>query len=123
MVGRVERPQEVAHTFSTSGVSWVESPVLVEAPSGEDMDAFGSPVVLSGDGLVLAVGAHWEDSSATGIDGDQDNNSAGDSELYISSGAAAPPISFTSPILKPRIQRALMNLAAAFPFPKAGIRL
>jgi hypothetical protein len=33
-------------------------------------------VALSGDGSTLTVGAQWEDSNATGIGGDQANNSA-----------------------------------------------
>jgi hypothetical protein len=33
---------------------------------------------LSGDGSTLAVGAHLEDSKATGIGGDQADNSAPD---------------------------------------------
>jgi hypothetical protein len=39
-------------------------------------DYFGWSVALSGDGDTLAVGAWWEDSSATGIDGNQADNSA-----------------------------------------------
>lgn len=36
----------------------------------------GVSVALSGDGATLAVGSRLEDSAATGIDGDQDDNSA-----------------------------------------------
>ena len=39
-------------------------------------DLFGWSVALSGDGGTLAVGASVEDSAATGIQGDQANNSA-----------------------------------------------
>jgi hypothetical protein len=39
-------------------------------------DSFGYDVTLSGDGNTLAVGAFFEDSDATGIDGDQANDSA-----------------------------------------------
>ncbi|MEW8051173.1 MAG: hypothetical protein AB2792_17415 [Candidatus Thiodiazotropha sp.] len=38
---------------------------------------FGVSVSLSGDGRTLAVGASGEDSSATGIGGDQEDNSTG----------------------------------------------
>lgn len=41
-------------------------------------DYFGDRVALSSDGRTLAVGARNEDSSAVGIDGDQDNEVAGD---------------------------------------------
>jgi len=40
-------------------------------------DYFGENIALSDDGATLAVGAHGEDSNATGIDGDQSDNSAG----------------------------------------------
>ncbi|MEB2349380.1 MAG: integrin, partial [Comamonadaceae bacterium] len=39
-------------------------------------DHFGVSLALSADGSTLAVGAYIEDSNATGIDGDQANNSA-----------------------------------------------
>jgi hypothetical protein len=42
-------------------------------------DGFGASVALSGDGNTLAVGAPQEDSSATGIGGDQTSNSATES--------------------------------------------
>jgi hypothetical protein len=42
-------------------------------------DRFGRAVELSADGRTLAVGAGWEDSCATGINGDQDDNSCEDS--------------------------------------------
>ena len=43
----------------------------------DDTDGFGGTVALSGDGRVMAVGARYEDSSATSINGDQDDNSLG----------------------------------------------
>jgi len=47
-------------------------------------DSFGSAVALSGDGLTLAVGAIFEASKATGIDGDQTDDSAQDAgAVYI----------------------------------------
>src|SRR5258705_6725056 len=39
-------------------------------------DQFGLPVALSADGSTLAVGAAFESSNATGIDGNQADNSA-----------------------------------------------
>jgi hypothetical protein len=42
--------------------------------NGTSAEGFGSPLALSGD--TLAVGATGEDSAATGIDGDQNDNSA-----------------------------------------------
>ena len=46
--------------------------------TGRD-DAFGASVALSADGTTLAVGANHESSVATGINGDQTDNSASDS--------------------------------------------
>ncbi len=46
----------------------------VKASNGELADEFGTSVALSGDTLV--VGAWHEDSNATGINGDQSDNSA-----------------------------------------------
>lgn len=48
----------------------------VKASNTDRMDEFGSSVALSGDGNTLAVGAVWESSSATGINGNQAENSA-----------------------------------------------
>jgi len=45
---------------------------LVDESTG---DLFGSSVALSSDGTTLAVGAPMEDSAATGINGDQTDNS------------------------------------------------
>jgi len=51
-------------------------------PSGnfsQNSDGFGFSLSLSSDGKTLAVGASGEDSAATGINGDQNNNAAGNS--------------------------------------------
>jgi hypothetical protein len=48
----------------------------VKASNPEAGDFFGEAVAVSGDGSTLAVGARWEASWATGIDGDQADNSA-----------------------------------------------
>ncbi|MCS7101160.1 MAG: hypothetical protein NZL99_05610 [Burkholderiaceae bacterium] len=42
-------------------------------------DVFGASVALSADGNTLAVGAPYEESNATGIGGNQNDNSAADS--------------------------------------------
>lgn len=39
-------------------------------------DVFGSSIALDGDGSTLAIGAQYESSSATGIGGNQANDSA-----------------------------------------------
>ena len=49
----------------------------LKASNTEAVDHFGRAVALDGD--TLAVGAPLEESNATGVDGDQSNNDAGDS--------------------------------------------
>jgi hypothetical protein len=56
---------------------WTQQAYVKSFNTDED-DTFGKSVALSQDGDVLAVGAPWEDSVATGIDGDQANDSATD---------------------------------------------
>ena len=55
--------------------AWTQQ-AYVKASNTEANDAFGSSVALSADGSTLAVGAKFEASNATGIDGAQSNNSA-----------------------------------------------
>ena len=52
------------------------SDTYIKSSNSEAGDAFGGALALSGDGLTLAVGAAAEDSAATGIDGNQADNSA-----------------------------------------------
>ncbi|BBM04140.1 integrin [Microbulbifer sp. GL-2] len=63
------------YMFARTGASWAQS-AYVKASNTDDEDFFGSSISLSGDGSTLAVGARREDSNATGIDGDQNNNDA-----------------------------------------------
>jgi cysteine-rich repeat protein len=62
------------YVFARSGAMWSQQAYL-KASNTEAEDYFGISVALSGDGSLLAVGAHGEDSAATGIDGDQQDNS------------------------------------------------
>jgi hypothetical protein len=68
-----------AYVFIRSGGTWSQQAYLKASNTGAD-DRFGNSVSVSGDKLV--VGAHFEDSNTTGINGDGTNNSA------VSSGAA-----------------------------------
>jgi hypothetical protein len=51
----------------------------VKASNTGANDQFGTVLALSADGSTLVVGAPFEDSAATGVDGDQASNAAGDS--------------------------------------------
>lgn len=54
------------------------------ASNAQAGDAFGASVAVSHDGSTLAVGAHDEDSSATGVDGNQaDEMSPGSGAAYV----------------------------------------
>lgn len=50
----------------------------IKASNTDFSDIFGRAVALSGDGDTLAVGAPYEDSNASGINGDQVNNDGDD---------------------------------------------
>jgi predicted porin len=77
------------YVFSRSGSTWVQQAYVKASNTGED-DYFGYSVALSADGNTLAVGALYEDSNATGVGGDQTNNSASQSGavyVFIRSGS------------------------------------
>ena len=62
-----------AYVFSRVGTVWSEQAYIKASNTGA-ADQFGNGLALSGDGNRLAVGARLEDSDATGIDGDQNND-------------------------------------------------
>ena len=62
------------YVFARNGSLWVQQ-AYIKASNPEASDSFGSSVSLSADGNTLAVGAGSERSSATGINGDQTDNS------------------------------------------------
>jgi len=75
-----------AYVYDHDGISWSQA-AYVKASTVDAHDSFGSRVSISGDAMM--IGAYGEDSSATGIDGDQANNSiqfSGAAYLFIRSG-------------------------------------
>jgi len=64
-----------AYVFTRSGTTWSQQAYIKANLTGDNLDYFGESVQLSGDGNTLAVGTQQEDSNATGINGDQTNNS------------------------------------------------
>jgi hypothetical protein len=66
------------YVLTRSGGVWSQQ-AYVKASNTGALDHFGGSVALSGDGDTLAVGAYGEDSGATGVGGDQADNSAPDS--------------------------------------------
>ena len=67
-----------AYVFVRSGVTWSQQASFKASNSGIE-DWFGVRLALSGDGNTLAVSAPNEDGGAKGINGRQDDNSAGES--------------------------------------------
>jgi len=63
------------YLFRFDGTTWSQQ-AYVKAPNTGADDGFGGAVALSADGATVAVGAHFEASNATGINGDQSDNSA-----------------------------------------------
>ncbi|MBZ5659303.1 MAG: FG-GAP repeat protein [Acidobacteriia bacterium] len=62
------------YVFVRNGSSWVQQ-AYVKASNSKAKDQFGSSLALSNDGNTLAVGAVGEASSATGVNGDQNDTS------------------------------------------------
>lgn len=62
------------YIYTRSGTSWSQQAFIKASNTGFG-DFFGRSVSLSDDGNTLAVGAPQEDSNATGINGDQTDNS------------------------------------------------
>ena len=76
-----------AYIFVRNGTAWSQQGYL-KASNTEAEDQFGVSVSVSADKLI--VGAQTEDSNASGINGDQTNNSLGNSgAAYIFSGLGA----------------------------------
>ncbi|WP_405573794.1 hypothetical protein [Winogradskyella sp. Asnod2-B02-A] len=63
------------YVFNRSGADWSQQ-AYIKASNSEFYDNFGYSIGISGDGNTLAVGANYESSNATGVGGDQSNNSA-----------------------------------------------
>ena len=63
------------YVFGRSGTVWQQQ-TYIKATNTEAGDQFGTSVALSGDGSSLAVGALGESSAATGVDGNQGDDTA-----------------------------------------------
>jgi hypothetical protein len=76
-----------AYVFARSGTTWSEQ-ALLRASNAEAEDQFGWSVAIAADTIV--VGARQEDSAATGVNGDQGDNSletAGAAYVFVRSGS------------------------------------
>jgi hypothetical protein len=79
--GRVGAPDDMssgaAYVFARTGNTWTQQASFKASNTGKE-DWFGMRLALSGDGNTLAVAAPNEDSAARGINGKQDDESAGE---------------------------------------------
>lgn len=76
------------YMFVWSGSAWTQE-AYIKASNAEAGDMFGTSVALSADGSRLVVGALNEDSSATGVGGNQADNGApesGAAYVFVRSG-------------------------------------
>jgi hypothetical protein len=74
------------YVFTRSGSAWSQQAYVKASNTGaaEEGDQFGYSIGLSGDGNTLVVSAIGEDSNATGINGDQNNEGAqGSGAAYV----------------------------------------
>ena len=62
------------YVFTGGGADWTQE-AYIKASNADSGDHFGNVVTLSADGNTMAVAAYWEGSAATGVNGDQEDNS------------------------------------------------
>ena len=67
-----------AYLFSRTGTTWSQDRYM-KASNADPFDEFGSSVALSGDGSTIVVGARMESGAATNLNGDPNDNDAGQS--------------------------------------------
>jgi len=71
------------YVFARSGLIWAQQ-AYVKASNAGAFDQFGISIALSQDGNTLAVGANGEASAATGVGGNQaDNTAPGAGAVYV----------------------------------------
>ncbi len=74
-----------AYVYTRSGNNWVEE-AYIQGSNTTIPDEFGLAISISGDGSTLAIGSH-ESSNATGVNGDEADNSALDAgAVYVYTG-------------------------------------
>jgi hypothetical protein len=97
-----------AYVFMRNGTNWSQQAYLKASNTGAD-DEFGNAVAISGGTLV--AGSRGEDSNATGVNGDQNNNRASDSgAAYVFAGFGP-----TTPALA--IEQSAASVCIAWPVP------
>lgn len=77
-----------AYLYSRSGSGWSAPTYVKAANTGQD-DAFGSSVALSSDGNTFVAGAEYEDGSAAGVAGADDDAAGSSGAAYVYSRTAS----------------------------------
>jgi trimeric autotransporter adhesin len=88
-----------AFVFSRSATTWTQAAFL-KASNPYYSDHFGIGVAISADGSTIAIGADGESSSATGIDGAQNNrdrSSSGAGYVFVRAGATWQQQAYVKP--------------------------
>ena len=67
-----------AYFFTRTGTTWSQHS-YIKASNADAFHEFGSSVAMSGDGRTIVVGARMENGAATTVNGDQNDNGAGQS--------------------------------------------
>ena len=71
------------YVYTRANGAWSLQPAYVKASNSGAEDYFGYSVALSADGNTLAVGAHGEDSSSTGINSTPDESASNAGAVYV----------------------------------------
>jgi hypothetical protein len=85
-----------AYVFVRTGTAWTQQ-AFVKATNTRLNDQFAWALTLSRDGNTLAVGAHLEDSGASGLNGDQEDATSEDSGaayVYTRTGTTWTPAAY-----------------------------
>ncbi|MEZ5401568.1 MAG: hypothetical protein R2729_17985 [Bryobacteraceae bacterium] len=102
-----------AYVFVRSGTSWTQQAYL-KASNAQSPDYFGSSVAISGDRIL--VGAEREQSNATGVNGNQADNSAitrGAAFLFVRLGATWTQEAYLKPSTPATVNGFLFGNAVA----------
>jgi len=101
------------YLFIRTGTAWSQQ-AYIKASNTESDDRFGYSLALSDEGNTLAVGASNEDSVATGMNGNQADNSAGQAgAAYVFTRAAGNWSQ--QAYIKPSIRKQVTCSASAWP--------
>jgi hypothetical protein len=83
MTVRVDAESGISRTYSVVVITTSQQAYVKASNTGAD-DSFGASVALSADGSTLAVGASGEAGNATGVNGNQaDNTTSNSGAVYV----------------------------------------